>query len=206
LNWLIALVSFRRETQYPRMSVAATTTEEVRELLERWRAGDTRSRDRLFECLYDDISSAAAALLHGERHVSLSVGDLVHESMLRLIVLDRIDWQDRAHFMALTSRMMRRALIDHVRAKRRGKRQHLRVVLETNIPDVVNVELDDISDALDRLARFDPGRAEVVEMRYFGGMAIPDIAVVLGLSEATVKRRWQAARLWLYEALSPAAG
>jgi RNA polymerase sigma factor (TIGR02999 family) len=191
--------------QYRGMSGAATT-DEVRELLVRWRAGDTQSRDRLFERLYNELRNSAAALLHGEHHVSLSVGDLVHESILRLIVLDRIDWQDRAHFMALTSRMMRRALIDHVRAKRRGKREHRKVMLQTNIPDAVNAELEEVNDALERLARIDPQRAEIVEMRYFGGMEIPDIAAVLGLSESTVKRRWQAARLWLYEALAPVTG
>ena len=101
--------------------------------------------------------------------------------------------------------MMRRALIDHVRAKRRGKRDHQKVLLHTNIPEAVNVELEEIHEALERLARIDPQRAEIVEMRYFGGMEIADVAVVLGLSEATVKRRWHSARLWLYEALGPSA-
>jgi RNA polymerase sigma factor (TIGR02999 family) len=178
---------------------------DVRDLLVRWRTGDVHARDMLFHLLYDELRQAAAALLHGERHVSLSVGDLLHESLLRLIALDRIHWQDRAHFMALTSRMMRRALIDHVRAKRRGKRDHQKVLLHTNIPEAVNVELEEIHEALERLARIDPQRAEIVEMRYFGGMEIADVAVVLGLSEATVKRRWHSARLWLYEALGPSA-
>lgn len=178
---------------------------DIRGLLVRWRTGDVRARDLIFHLLYDELRQAAAALLHGERHVSLSVGDLLHETLLRLMALDRIDWQDRAHFMALTSRMMRRALIDHVRAKRRGKRDHQKVMLHTNIPEVVNVELEEIHEALERLARIDPQRAEIVEMRYFGGMEIADVALVLGLSEATVKRRWQSARLWLYEALGPTA-
>ena len=108
--------------------------------------------------------------------------------------------------MALTSVMMRRALIEHVRAKRTDKRRHQKVELMTNLPDAPNADLDDVNDALERLGRIDPERAEIVEMRYFGGMEIADIAVVLQLSESTVKRRWQAARLWLYEALAPQHG
>jgi RNA polymerase sigma factor (TIGR02999 family) len=180
--------------------------QDVRALLAAWRSGDRAARDRLFEILYAELKQAAAGMLRGERHVSLSVGDLVHETILKLISLERIDWQDRAHFMALTSVMMRRALVEHVRAKRRNKRDHQKVELITNIPDAVNADLEDINTALDDLAKIDRERAEIVEMRYFGGMEIADIAVVLNLSESTVKRRWQAARLWLYEALAPQHG
>jgi RNA polymerase sigma factor (TIGR02999 family) len=180
--------------------------DEVRVLLAAWRAGDRAARDRLFEILYGELKLAAAAMLRGERNVSLSISDLVHETILKLIVLEQIDWQDRAHFMALTSVMMRRALIEHVRAKGRNKRQHQKVELKTNLPDVANADLEEVNEALDQLARIDRERAEIVEMRYFGGMEIADIAVVLKLSESTVKRRWQAARLWLYEALQPQHG
>lgn len=180
--------------------------DEVRALLGAWRGGDRPARDRLFAILYAELSQAAAAMLRGERDVSLSVGDLVHETIIKLIALDQIDWQDRAHFMALTSTMMRRALIDHVRAKRRAKRDHRKVELHTNIPEVGNIDLEEINDALEALGRIDKERADIVEMRYFGGMEIADIAVVLRLSESTVKRRWQAARLWLFEALQPQHG
>ncbi len=180
--------------------------EEVRGLLADWRGGDRSARDRLFELLYAEINIAAAAMLRGERQVSLSVGDLVHEAILRLIRLDQIEWQDRAHFLALTSVMLRRVLVEHVRAKGRAKREHQRVELHTNLPDTPNAELDVINDALDRLGRVDAERAEIVEMRYFGGMELTDIAEVLGLSESTVKRRWQSARLWLYEALQEQDG
>lgn len=183
-----------------------TGNDEVRALLAAWRCGDHAARDRLFEILYAELKQAAAGMLRGERHVSLSVGDLVHETILKLIALDRIDWQDRAHFLALTSVMMRRALVEHVRAKRRNKRDHQKVELVTNIPDAGNTDLEEINQALDQLARIDRERADIVEMRYFGGMEIADIAEVLQLSESTVKRRWQAARLWLYEALAPQHG
>lgn len=177
--------------------------QDVRSLLSAWRSGDIAARDRLFELLYAELLQAAAAMLRGERHVSLAISDLVHETIVKLISLDRIDWQDRAHFMALTSVMMRRALVEHVRAKRRLKRSGQKVELQTNLPDVRNADLDDVNEALNRLAEIDPERAQIVEMRYFGGMEIPDVAVVLGVSESTVKRRWQSARLWLYDALQP---
>ena len=180
--------------------------DQVRPLLTAWRGGDRAARDRLFSILYDELQRTAAAMLRGERDVSLSIGDLVHETIIKLIALNEIDWQDRAHFMALTSVMMRRALLEHVRAKRTDKRRHQKVELMTNLPDAPNADLNDVNDALERLSRIDPERAEIVEMRYFGGMEIADIAVVLNLSESTVKRRWQAARLWLYEALQPLDG
>ncbi|WP_430420810.1 ECF-type sigma factor [Phenylobacterium sp.] len=180
--------------------------DQVRPLLAAWRGGDRAARDRLFSILYDELQRTAAAMLRGERDVSLSIGDLVHETIIKLIALNEIDWQDRAHFMALTSVMMRRALLEHVRAKRTDKRRHQKVELMTNLPDAPNADLDDVNDALERLSRIDPERAEIVEMRYFGGMEIADIAVVLNLSESTVKRRWQAARLWLYEAMQPLDG
>lgn len=138
----------------------------------------------------------------------MSTGDLVQESVLRLIALDRIAWADRAHFMALSSTMMRRALLDHLRAKRRNKREHQKVELHTGIYGAADIGADigveALSDALDDLAKIDRERAEIVEMRYFGGMEIAEIAAVMGCSEATVKRRWAAARLWLLDALSEA--
>lgn len=173
-----------------------------RALLGAWRGGDRDARDRLFTLFYPDLKRSAAAMLRREHGVSLSTGDLVQESVLRLVALDRIAWADRAHFMALSSTMMRRALLDHLRAKRRNKREHEKVELHTGIRGEPDIGVEALSDALDDLARIDRDRAEIVEMRYFGGMEIAEIAAVLGCSEATVKRRWTAARLWLLDALS----
>ena len=185
------------------MLAAESTTQQAGDLLAAWRAGDLAARDRLFGLLYPDLRRSAAAMIRRERGHSLLTGDLTHEAAARLMGLERIDWTDRAHFMALAARMMRRALLDHVRHRRANKREHERVELTTRIAGAPPLELEELCDALDRLAAIDPVRAEVVEMRYFGGMDIPDIAAVLGLSESTVKRRWQGARLWLLEALSP---
>src|SRR3990167_5547453 len=96
--------------------------EDTRLLLRAWREGDLAARDRLFEVFYPDLRRSASAMLRRERGVSLSTGDLIHEAVARLVALNRIAWNDRAHFMALSSTMMRRALLDHVRAKHRQKR------------------------------------------------------------------------------------
>lgn len=171
--------------------------DDTRGLLHAWRAGDCNARDRLFELFYPELRRAAAALLRRERGVSLSTGDLINESVARLVQLDRIAWEDRAHFLALAARMMRRALLDHVRAKRRFKRDHEKVMLQTNFAGEPDAEVEALNAALDRLASIDHDRASIVEMRFFGGMEIADIAQVMGMSESTVKRRWNAARLWL---------
>lgn len=178
---------------------------DTRALLVRWRAGDMGARNALFAAFYPDLRRAAAAMLRGERGCSLSTGDLVQESVARLVALNRIDWADATHFKALSATMMRRALLDHVRARRTDKRRHEKVELLTGVgigdPDY---EIEALSAALEALGRIDPERAEIVEMRYFGGLEIGEIALVLGCSEATVKRRWTAARLWLLAELSDA--
>lgn len=174
-------------------------TDDTRALLQGWREGDPAARDRLFERLYPEIEKAAAGMLRFERGVSLSAGDLVQEVMVRLIGLDQLDWQDRSHFLALASRMMRRSLIDHVRRKRSAKRDHVRVDLHSRIEGDPRFDLEDIEFALGKLGEIDPSYAEIVEMRYFGGMSLIDIAAVQGCSESTIKRRWRVARAWLID-------
>lgn len=164
-----------------------------------------QARDTLFAAFYPELRRSAAAMLRGERGCSLSTGDLVQESVARLVALDRIDWADAQHFKALSATMMRRALLDHLRDRRTHKRRHEKVEMLTGIStEDPDYEIEALSAALDKLARIDPERADIVEMRYFGGLDIADIAAVLDCSEATVKRRWTAARLWLLAELSDA--
>lgn len=170
-------------------------------LLAAWRGGDTVARDRLIALFYPDLRRAAAAMLRRERGASLSTRDLIHEAVARLVGLNRIGWEDRAHFMALASTMMRRTLIDRARARHRLKREAELMTLRTDQPGDPRLEMAALGDALAALARIAPDRAEIVEMRYFGGMELAEIATVLGCSESTVKRRWAAARLWLLDAL-----
>ncbi len=172
------------------------------QLLQRWRAGDTDAQDQLINRFYPYLRRKAEAMLAHENQVSLSPVDLVHESILRLIKTEKMDWQDRAHFLALASRLMRRILIDHVRAKNADKRRHRRVTLMTNIQGQPRLDLQALNHALLRLSAIDRQNADIVEMRYFGGMSIGDVAAVMEMSEPTVKRRWAAARIWLADALA----
>lgn len=171
------------------------------QLVIRWRGGDATARDRLLARLYPELAQIAAARLRGERDSSLSTGDLIGEAVVRLMRIERIDLADRAHFMSLASRLMRHTLVDHARAKQSDKRRHVKVELCTQVDGEQRLDLIELETALIRLGALDAQLMELVEMRYFGGMTIGDVAVVTGMSEATAKRRWQTARAWLLDAL-----
>ena len=171
-------------------------------LLAEWRSGKDRARDQLIARLHPELGQIAAARLRRERYSSLSTGDLVNDAVVQLINVDRESVADRAHFMALASRVMRNILVDHVRAKSASKRRHARVELCTAIDGGQRFDLIQLESALIRLGAIDPQLTELVEMRYFGGMTTADVAIVTGWSEPTVKRRWQVARAWLVDALA----
>ena len=170
-------------------------------LLRRWRAGDDDARDRLIVRLHPELTQIAAARLRRERDSSLSTGDLINETVIKLVEAERAALADRAHFVALASRMMRHILVDHARSKAAAKRRHVKVELCTDIDGGQRLDLNRLDSALIRLKALDEGLMELVEMRYFGGMTTADVAIVTGMSEATVKRRWQVARAWLTDAL-----
>jgi RNA polymerase sigma factor (TIGR02999 family) len=174
----------------------------IEELLAAWHEGDGRARDMLVKRLHPELSQIAAARLRGERNSSLSTGDLINDAVIRLMGLDKINFANRAHFIALSSRLMRQILVDHARAKRTDKRDHHKVELNTKVEGEQKFDLNNLDSALIRLGVIDMELAELVEMRYFGGMTLADIAVVSKVSEATVKRRWQTARAWLTDALA----
>lgn len=172
-------------------------------LLRSWQDGLADSRDTLIARLYPELEQIAAARLRREQDSSLSTGDLINDAVLRLVQMERISLADRAHFIALASRMMRHILIDHARARASSKRRHHKVELQTNIDDGPRrVDLNALDAALIRLRSLDEQLMELVEMRYFGGMTTADIAEVIGVSEPTVKRRWRVARAWLTDALA----
>ncbi len=170
-----------------------------------WRRGDEEARNTLIEQLHGWLERTASEILRGEGHVTLTIGDLVNEAVVRLIGIDGLELQDRAHVKALSARLMRRILIDHARAKQANKRAHRRVTLVTNIAERPREDLLQLSHALQRLSAIDTEKAYIVEMRYFGGMTVADVSIVTGLSEPTVKRRWNAARAWLVDAIDAAA-
>ena len=181
------------------MSQSATADAEP--LFARWGPGDAAARTFALQTLYGELTAAAALLLRREGAVSLTAGDLVHECVLRLMTIRAVEVESRAHFLSLAARLMRRALVDHVRAKHADKRRHERVTLTARFEPRRAVDLLELDEALLRLKSLDAERSEIVEMRYFGGMTHADIAEVLCLSEKTVKRRWTSARAWLIDAM-----
>jgi RNA polymerase sigma factor (TIGR02999 family) len=171
-------------------------------LLAQWQTGEANARDQLIARLHPELSLIAAARLRGERNSSLSTGDLINDAVVRLIQLEEPSLADRAHFVALASRLMRHILVDHARQKASAKRRHIQVELRTEIDGGQRFDLIQLETALLRLGAIDERLTELVEMRYFGGMSIADVALATGMSEPTVKRRWQAARAWLTDALA----
>ena len=180
-----------------------TNSIDSKAMLDRWRAGDMTARDQLFSLLYTELRQVSAALLRAESNASLSTGDLVNEAAIRLLRLDQIEWADKSHFLALSARAMRRVLIDHARKKKSDKRHHYKVTLVTRIQGVVQrLDMDVLEKCLIRLSVIDPEKASIVELRYFGGMSLEEIAEVSGVSESTVKRQWRVARAWLLDAIT----
>lgn len=176
---------------------------QTRLLLRNWRDGVADGRDQLIGKLYPELEQIAAARLRREQNSSLSTGDLINDAVLRLVQMERISLADKSHFIALASRMMRHILIDHARLRSSSKRSHRKVELSTQIEDGPRrIDLGALDAALMRLRVLDEELMEIVEMRYFGGMTTADIAEVMGVSEPTVKRRWQVARAWLADALA----
>jgi RNA polymerase sigma factor (TIGR02999 family) len=168
------------------------------ELATQWQHGDRAAGDALLSALDCELHTIAAARLRKESNSSLSTGDLVNEAIIKITQLDRMQIGGRPHILALASRMMRQILIDKARKRATAKRNFIPVTLSSDLRDEETpIELLELDRALRELEEFDPERAQIVEMRFFGGMSIPEIAEVTELSEATVKRRWIATRAWL---------
>lgn len=185
------------------MSPEATT--EVTELLHAWKSGDSAAGEALFARIYGELKRIAAAQLRGERvDHTLQPTAIVNEAFLRLMRQQGVDWRDRAHFFGLASTMMRRVLVDHARARSRLKRRAevTPTALLATTGDAPQAELIDLDRALERFAERYPRQTRMVEMRYFAGLEIEEIAACLDLSPATVKRDWQFARAWLVAELT----
>jgi RNA polymerase sigma factor (TIGR02999 family) len=175
----------------------------VSDLLRAWRHGDLQARDRLVPLVYADLKRRAVAYLRQERRDhTIQPTALVNEAYLRLVRCERIAWQNRAHFFGVAARLMRRILIDHARERRALKRQGaaVRIALHDGIAASLPIECEVLllNNALDDLMRLDPRQAQIVELRYFGGLSEQEVASVLAVSRATVTREWQIARTWLY--------
>ena len=176
---------------------------DVTRLLVDWSNGDEQALERLMPLVYDDLHRRAARYLQGERvDHTLQATALVHEAYLRLVDQRRVQWRNTLHFVALAAQMMRRVLTDHARGHRSAKRggESSKISLEgaPELPAPVQPDVLVVDEALTRLAEFDPGLAQVVELRFFGGMTIEEVAEYLGVSVPTVVRRWRSAKAQLY--------
>jgi RNA polymerase sigma factor (TIGR02999 family) len=187
------------------------SSRDVTGLLRAWCDGDLAARDELVEVVHQELRRRAAARLRRERpgHV-LQPTALVHEVYLRLIGDHPTSWQNRTHFLAVASEMMRHILVDHARRREMAKRSGAwtRVTLDEGIArhDPREVDLLDLDAALSELAGFDARKSQVAELRFFGGLSLEDIARAHGVSRATVERDWRAARAWLYRRVTDREG
>ena len=186
-------------------------TRGITRLLNAWQRGDANARDRLFVLVYGELRRRAAAHLRRERRDhTLRPTALVHEAYLRLMGQDRAQWQGRSQFFAIASETMRRVLVDHARERKAAKRggTAVRVALEEDVAstDAREVDLIALDSALDELAALDPRKSRLVEMRFFGGLEMEEIAGVLEISRATADRDWRFARRWLYRRMAAAEG
>lgn len=190
-------------------------------LLERWNVGDAAARDELMSLVYGELRRMAAARLRGAgAGASLQPTALVHEVYLRLAGSETVRWNDRVHFFAVASRAMRQIIVDEARRKTSLKRGggEVRVTLDESVDashfapseDLrgaprnrgTDVDLLALDRALERLAAADESQARLVEMRFFAGLTLEEIADVTQVSLATTKRRWRLARAWLFRELS----
>lgn len=177
-------------------------------LLLAWRAGDETALARLTPLVHQELQRIARHCMRGERaNHSLQATALVHEAYLRMLDAQHVDWQNRAHFLAMAAKLMRRVLVDVARKRRFQKRggDALRVSLaDALLTSEKGHDLIALDDALHALAKLSERKSGVVELRFFGGLSVPETAVALDISPQTVMRDWKLARAWLRRELGGA--
>jgi len=195
------------------MSYLAETGEppgnDISTLLRAWSGGDSSALEKLAPIVYKELHALAGRHMRGERpgH-SLQTTALVNEAYLRLVDYRRMQWQDRAHFFAVAGQVMRRILVERARRhnlKRGGRAPHLSLDEVAVVGGHRSADLVALDDAMNALARFDPRKVQVVELRFFGGLSVEETAEVLKVSPITVMRDWSTAKAWLYRELTGGA-
>ena len=183
-------------------------THGVTDLLIKLSGGKRDVMDELLPLIYDELKRLAASYLRRERSDhTLQPTALVNEAYLKMIDITQVSWQNKAHFIGVAANQMRRILVDHARkhnAEKRGGEFHILTLNEEidKAADQQSTELIELDDALNELARMDPTKAKIVELRYFGGLTMDEVAEVLGISTITVKRHWKMTKAWLYGRLA----
>lgn len=182
---------------------------DVTMLLTRVNAGDTSAPARLLDLVYKDLRNLAAAYMQNERDDhTLQATALVHEAYLRMVDWKNVTWESRAQFFAVAAKVMRRVLVDHARqrnaAKREGAQQKVTLDEAVGLSDDKGLDVLALEDALKSLETLDRRQAQIVELRFFGGLSIEEAAHVLKISPATVKREWSTAKAWFQRELGRA--
>jgi RNA polymerase sigma factor (TIGR02999 family) len=185
--------------------VNQSPSQPVTELLVRWRAGDSDALESLVPLVYKELRDIARRHLMRERpgH-TLQSAALVHEAYLRMLDQRPFDSENRAHFLAVASRLMRQVLVDHARthgAAKRGADRKVDLDISLVLPQVRHADVIALDDALKDLSKLDEQQGRIVELRFFGGLATEEIAAVLNVSASTIKREWNVAKAWLTRAM-----
>jgi RNA polymerase sigma-70 factor, ECF subfamily len=186
-----------------------TSSANVSQLLRAWSGGDRSALDALTTTVYEELRRLARRYMRGERagH-SLQTTALVNEAYMRLVDYKRMQWQNRAHFFAVSAQLMRRILVEHARRhnlKRGAGVQHVSLDEQAVVGSHQAADLVALDDAMNELARIDARKAQVVELRFFGGLSVEETAEVLKVSSITVMRDWSSARAWLYREMTGGA-
>jgi RNA polymerase sigma-70 factor (ECF subfamily) len=184
--------------------------DDISKLLRAWTDGDQSALDGLTPIVHDELRRLAHRYMRRERtgH-SLQTTALVNEAYIRLVDYKRMQWQNRAHFFAVSSQLMRRILVDHARShnvKRGAGVQHVSLEEASMVSAGRAADLVALDDAMNLLGRLDQRKVKVVEMRFFGGLSVEETAEVLKVSPVTVRREWSSAKVWLYRELAGGTG
>ena len=186
------------------MTANAEKSQEISRILQEWGDGGQEASEKLLPLVYDELRRQAARYLRRERpgH-TLQTTALIHETYLKLIDQRDVNWQNRAHFFGIAAQAMKRILLDYAKARHRDKRGGIAENLPLEEARFVlsgekSVDLVELDEALTRLAEFDPKQAKIVDLKFFGGFSIDEIAEVLQISPATIKREWNLAKAWLH--------
>lgn len=199
-----------KSTQLHDKDAKAPPCGQVSGLLRAWSDGDRDALDRLTPIVYDELHRLAQRYMKRERpgH-SLQTTALVNEAYMRLVDYKGMQWQNRAHFFAVSAQLMRRILVEHARRrnlKRGGRVLHVSLEETAVVCSDQPTDLIALDDAMVALARIDPRKVQVVEMRFFGGLSVEETAEVLRVSPVTVMRDWSTAKAWLYRELTGGTG
>lgn len=186
--------------------MSETSQQEVTELLQRWSDGDASALERLTPVIYSELHRIAKRYMNRERDGhTLQTTALVNEAYIRLIDWKTAKWENRAHFFGVSAQLMRRILVDFARKRPKVNNEAVRKVSfgeALNIAAEKEADLVALDEALTELAKFDERKAKIVELKFFGGLTVEEIADVLKIAPITVMRDWQKAKAWLYRELS----